>query len=52
MLSLMPTTGLRTIEMARANMEDLRIVGDCTVLYVQGKGCAEKAEYVKISAAG
>ena len=50
MLSLMLTTGLRTIEVARANVEDLRTVGDSTALYIQGKGRDEKTEYVKISA--
>lgn len=47
-LVLMATGGLRTIEVARANVEDLRAVGENTVLYVQGKGRTEKAEYVKI----
>lgn len=50
MLSLMLTTGLRTIEVARANVEDLRRVGDSTALYIQGKGRDEKTEYVKIAA--
>lgn len=48
-LSLMVTCGLRTIEVARANVEDLRTAGACTALYIQGKGRAEKAEYVKVS---
>jgi len=37
-LFLMVTGGLRTIEVSRANIEDLRSVGDSTVLYIQGKG--------------
>ena len=45
----MITGGLRTIEVSRANMKDLRTLGDQTVLYLQGKGRDEKAEYVKIS---
>lgn len=49
-LALMITCGLRTIEVVRANVEDLRTVGDGTVLYVQGKGREEKTEFVKISA--
>lgn len=49
MLALMMTTGLRTIEVTRANMEDLRTAGAYPVLYVQGKGRDEKAEYVKLS---
>lgn len=48
-LSLMVTTGLRTIEVVRANIEDLRPAGDNVVLYVQGKGQDEKTEYVKIA---
>ncbi len=49
MLTLMITGGLRTIEVSRANIEDLRNLGDFTVLFVQGKGREEKAEYIKIS---
>lgn len=46
--SLMITGGLRDIEVQRANLEDMRILGDDTVLYIQGKGRDEKTEYVKI----
>lgn len=49
MLSLMVTTGLRTISIIRANVEDLRTVGDDTALFYQGKGHEEKADYVKIA---
>lgn len=49
MLLLMVTGGLRTIEIIRADIGDLRNVGENTVLYVQGKGREEKTEYVKIS---
>lgn len=48
-LTLMITGGLRTIEVARANVNDLRTVGEHTVLYIQGKGKEEKTEYIKIS---
>lgn len=48
-LTLMVTGGLRTIEVIRADIADLRIVGENSVLYVQGKGREEKTEYVKIS---
>lgn len=48
-LTLMVTGGLRDIEVSRANIGDLRTVGENTVLYVQGKGRQEKTEYVKIS---
>ena len=49
-MTLMITGGLRTIEITRANIEDLRTLGDCTVLYVQGKGRKDRTEFVKISA--
>jgi len=48
-LALAVTTGLRTIELQRANIEDLRTVGDSPVLFIQGKGREEKAEYAKLS---
>ena len=48
-LVLMLTSGLHTIEVARANIEDMRALGDFTVLYIQGKGHDEKNEYVKIA---
>ena len=47
-LSLMFTGGLRTIEVSRANIEDLRTAGDNTVLYLQGKGHEEKTDYIKL----
>ena len=46
--SLMITGGLRTIEVSRANIEDLRTLGDNVVLYIQGKGRQEKTDYVKL----
>lgn len=45
---LMVSCGLRDIEVNRANIEDLRTMGNHTVLYLQGKGREDKAEYVKI----
>lgn len=48
--ALMVTGGLRDIEVHRANIEDLRTLGDSTVLYLQGKGREERAEYVKVPA--
>ena len=48
LIALLLTTGLRTIEAARANTEDLTTRGACTVLYIQGKGKDEKADFVKI----
>lgn len=49
-LSLMLTCGLRDIEIARADIQDLGTVADSTVLYVQGKGKQERTEYVKVPA--
>ena len=47
-LALMVTGGLRTVEVIRANVEDLRAAGDNTVLYIQGKGMEEKTDYIKV----
>lgn len=48
-LFLMITTGLRTVEVIRADIEDLRAVGDFTALYIQGKGKTDKTAYVKVT---
>lgn len=48
-LALMFTGGLRTIEVSRADIEDLRTAGDSPVLYLQGKGHEEKTDYVKLA---
>lgn len=48
-LSLMVTTGLRTISIIKADIQDIRAAGDATALYYQGKGHEEKADYVKIA---
>ena len=45
---LMVSCGLRTIEVSLANVEDLRPVGDKTVLYVQGKGKTERSIFVLV----
>ena len=45
-ISLMVCCGLRTIEIARANIGDLQEYGNNTVLYVQGKGKIDKVQYV------
>lgn len=47
-LALMFTGGLRTIEVVRANVEDLTTAGDKTILYVQGKGHEERTAAVNI----
>ena len=44
----MITGGLRDIEVSRAKIEDIRNVGNSTVLYIQGKGRDEKTDYIKI----
>ena len=43
------TCGLRAVEMRRANIEDLRTLGDQTVLFIQGKGEEEAGEFVIIT---
>ena len=48
-ISLMLTCGLRTVEIARANIEDIKSLNGQKVLYIQGKGRDEKSEYVKIN---
>lgn len=50
LLALMVTTGLRDIEVSRAKVEDIKVIGDYTVLFIQGKGRDEKSEYVKLAA--
>lgn len=47
-IALMVTGGLRDIEVSRANIEDLRTLGDSVVLYIQGKGREERSEYIKV----
>lgn len=49
MLVLMFTAGLRTIEVARANIEDMDTLAGAPVLYVQGKGRDERAEHVTLN---
>ena len=46
MINLMIRTGLRTIELERANVEDIRQSGGQAVLYIQGKGYHDKDERV------
>ena len=49
LIHLLLTTGLRTIEIERANVEDIRNVANHSVLYVMGKGRDTKDEYVKLT---
>lgn len=46
---LMLTTGMRDIEVSRANIEDIKTVGDFTALYYRGKGRSEKNKYKKLA---
>lgn len=46
LMSLLLMTGLRTIEVVRAQVGDIRNKGNQTVLYVQGKGHLEKDSFV------
>lgn len=48
-LALMTSCGLRTIEVARATIADMRNAGESAALYIQGKGRDEKTEYVKLA---
>lgn len=47
--NLLVRTGLRTIELERADIGDIRAQGAQAVLYVQGKGRAEKDEFVVLT---
>lgn len=48
-VALMLTTGLRTIEVIRANIEDMTNIGDSVQLFVQGKGRDDKTESVRLA---
>lgn len=45
MIAIMVTGGLRTIEIARADLGDMREIAGQTRLYIQGKGKEEKEDY-------
>ena len=47
-MALMSVGGLRTIEVSRANIEDIRNIGGEMILYVCGKGRKERTEFVKL----
>lgn len=47
-ITIMLTCGLRDIEVARANIEDVRTIESNTFIYIQGKGRDEKEDYVRI----
>lgn len=49
LLNLLVRTGLRTIEVIRANVEDMRQEGGEALLYIQGKGRDAKDEFVLLT---
>ena len=49
MLHLMLTGGLRCIEVSRADIADIRTAGNHQVLYIQGKGHAEKDDFINLT---
>lgn len=48
MFGLMAVCGLRTVEVSRANVEDLRNVAGVTCLFIMGKGKTSKSDFVKV----
>lgn len=46
---LMMTTGLRSVEIRRAMINDLKVINTQAILYIQGKGNVSKATYVKLT---
>lgn len=50
MINLMVRCGLSEIEIARANVEDVRVKGGKQVIFVQGKSKDKKDEYVILTA--
>lgn len=49
-ISLLLKSGLRTIEVVRADIKDMQRIGDDVVLYIQGKGQQSKNNFVPLSA--
>lgn len=50
-INLLIRTGLRTIEIVRANIEDIKQSGGDTLLYIQGKGRDSKDAFVVLTEA-
>ena len=48
-VALMTAGGLRTVEITRARIEDIRVLGGVPVLYIQGKGKNDKKEFIKLT---
>lgn len=49
MITLIATAGLRTVEVVRANVEDIHNVGGIWLLDIQGKGHSSKDAFVQLS---
>jgi len=49
LINLLIRTGLRTIEIIRANVDDIRQEGGEALFYIQGKGRDEKDEFVLLT---
>ena len=49
LLNLLIRTGLRTIEVERANIEDIRQEGEEAILWIQGKGQDSKDDFVLLT---
>ena len=47
---LISATGLRTVEVMRADISDIRNIGGEDCLFIQGKGRTSKCDFVKLSA--
>lgn len=48
-VNILIRTGVRTIEIYRANVKDIQQIGEKCVLFIQGKGCDSKDEYVVLT---
>ena len=49
LFALLSATGLRTVEVMRADICDIRVIQGETCLFIQGKGKTSKADFVKLS---
>ncbi len=49
MVTILLRTGLRTIELSRLDVADVRYKSECRVLMVQGKGHIDKDDFVVLS---
>ncbi len=47
-VNLMLSRGLRTIEITRANVEDIQVIAGNSVLFIQGKGYKDKSQFVVV----